>query len=57
VSGDTSSDLPTAELLRRFYPNAPVRGTLGEYETLMSNKKTREVLGFKQAHFWRDYVK
>jgi nucleoside-diphosphate-sugar epimerase len=57
VSGDTSSDLPTAELLSRFYPKAPVRGTLGEYESLMSNKKTREVLGFKQAHFWRDYVK
>jgi hypothetical protein len=44
-------------LLSRFYPNAPVHGTLGEFETLMSNKKTREVLGFKQAHFWRDYVK
>jgi len=57
VSGDTSSDLPTAELLRRFYPNAPVHGTLDEYETLLSNKKTREVLGFRQAHFWRDYVK
>ena len=57
VSGDTSSDLPTAELLRRFYPNAPVRGTLGEFETLLSNRKTCDVLGFKQAHFWRDYVK
>jgi nucleoside-diphosphate-sugar epimerase len=57
VSGDTSSDLPTAELLRRFYPNVPVHGALGEYETLLSNKKLREVLGFQQAHFWRDYVK
>lgn len=57
VSGDTSSDLPTAELLRRFYPNAPVRGTLNEFETLLSNRKTCDVLGFKQAHYWRDYVK
>jgi len=57
ASGDTSSDLPTAELLSRFYPGVPVHGELGEYETLLSNKKTREVLGFKQAHHWRDYVK
>jgi nucleoside-diphosphate-sugar epimerase len=57
ASGDTSSDLPTAELLQRFFPNVPVKGELGEYETLLSNKKTREVLGFKQAHHWRDYVK
>ncbi len=57
ASGDTSSDLPTAELLRRFYPNVPVRGELGEYETLLSNRKTCDVLGFQQAHYWRDYVK
>ena len=56
ASGDTSSDLPTAELLSRFYPGVPVHGELSEYETLLSNKKTREVLGFKQAHRWRDYV-
>jgi nucleoside-diphosphate-sugar epimerase len=56
ASGDTSSDLPTAELLSRFYPGVPVHGELSEYETLLSNKKTREILGFKQAHHWRDYV-
>jgi len=57
ASGDTSSDLPTAELLSRFYPDTPVHGTLGAFETLLSNKKTREVLGFEQAHFWRSHVK
>ncbi|GLS17222.1 nucleoside-diphosphate-sugar epimerase [Labrys miyagiensis] len=53
----TSSNLPTAELLKRFYPNVPVRGALGEYETLLSNRKIREVLGFKEEHNWRNYVK
>lgn len=52
----TSSDLPTAELLRRYYPNVPVKGELGEFEGLLSNKKTREVLGFKEEHNWRNYV-
>jgi hypothetical protein len=57
ASGDTSSDLPTAELLKRFYPNVPVKAKLGEFETLLSNKKAREKLGFQQKHFWRNYVK
>jgi nucleoside-diphosphate-sugar epimerase len=57
ANNDASSDLPTAELLRRYYPNVPVKGELGEYETLLSNRKTRDVLGFQEAHNWRRYVK
>ena len=53
---DCSSDLPTAELLRRYYPNVPVKRPLGEYESLLSNAKAREVLGFKEEHNWRKYV-
>ena len=34
-----------------------VKGELGEYETLLSNRKTRDVLGFQEAHNWRRYVK
>jgi nucleoside-diphosphate-sugar epimerase len=57
ANNDASSDLPTAELLRRYFPDVPVRGELGEYETLLSNRKTRDVLGFAEAHNWRRYVK
>lgn len=57
VNDETSSNLPTAELLRRFYPEVPVKGALGEYETLLSNKKARELLGFREEHPWRRYVK
>lgn len=53
---DCSSDLPTADLLRRFYPNVPVRKEMGEYEAIFSNKKAREVLGFREQHNWRKYV-
>ena len=53
AQNDCSSDLPTAELLRRFYPNVPVRGQLGEFESLLSNRKTCEMLGFKEQHNWR----
>lgn len=53
AQNDCSSDLPTAELLRRFYPDVPVRRELGEFETLLSNRKAREVLGFEEQHNWR----
>lgn len=55
VNDETSSDLPSAELLKRFYPGVPVKHELGEFETLLSNAKAREVLGFRQKHSWRDY--
>ncbi|HET8996417.1 MAG TPA: hypothetical protein VFN42_07090, partial [Acetobacteraceae bacterium] len=50
---DCSSDLPTAELLRRFYPNVKLTRPIGEYETLLANRKAREMLGFRPAHSWR----
>ena len=54
---DNSSDLPTPELLRRFYPKVPVKGMVGKWDALLSPKKAQRMLGFKQRHFWRNYVK
>jgi nucleoside-diphosphate-sugar epimerase len=56
ANDDASSDLPTKELLQRFYPNVPVKGQLGEFETLLSNRKARDMLGFRPEHSWREYV-
>jgi nucleoside-diphosphate-sugar epimerase len=54
---DCSSDLPTAELLKRFYPKVKVKHKLGKYECLFSNRKARDLLGFRPQHSWRKYVK
>jgi nucleoside-diphosphate-sugar epimerase len=56
AADDVSSDLPTAELLKRFYPNVPVKKQLGEYETLLSNEKLKRLLGWKQQYRWREQV-
>src|SRR5690606_33252829 len=56
ANDETSSALPTKELLSRYYPGVPVKGELGEYETLLSNRKIREVLGFRERHSWRQYA-
>jgi nucleoside-diphosphate-sugar epimerase len=53
---DNSANLPAADLIEQFFPGTPVRGTLGQFEALYSNRKIREVLGFKEQHNWRMYV-
>lgn len=56
ANDETASDLPTKELLRRFYPDVPLKvADLGEYETLLSNRKAKRFLGFKPEHAWRRY--
>ena len=49
--------LPSKDLIDRFFPGVPVTRELGEYEALFSNRKIREVLGFKEQHNWRNYLK
>ena len=56
AADDVSSDLPTADLLARFYPGVPLRKSLGEFETLLSNAKIKAVLGFQPAFGWRAHV-
>ncbi|MBA3908670.1 MAG: nucleoside-diphosphate-sugar epimerase [Rhodobacter sp.] len=47
---------PNAELLAQFFPKVPLSRPVGEHEGLLSNRKIREVLGFKEEHDWRKYV-
>lgn len=44
------------ELLARFFPKVPLSRPVGARESLLSNRKVREVLGFRQQHDWRNYV-
>jgi hypothetical protein len=43
-------------LAQQFFPNAVFTREMGEHEALFSNRKIREVLGFKEQHNWRKYV-
>ena len=43
-------------LCERFFPGVPLIRELTEHEALFSNRKIREVLGFKEQHDWRQYV-
>jgi nucleoside-diphosphate-sugar epimerase len=57
AGNDTNGmNIPNPELLARYFPNVPVTRDLGESEALFSNRKIREVLGFREEHDWRSYV-
>ena len=49
--------IPSKELAEQFFPGVPVTRELEEHEALFSNRKIREMLGFKEQHNWRQYVK
>jgi nucleoside-diphosphate-sugar epimerase len=49
--------IPSKELAQTFFPGVPITRELGEHEALFSNLKIKEVLGFKEEHNWRKYVK
>ena len=58
AANDTvSANTPSRELARRFFPNVAFKREIGEYEGLLSNRKIKEVLGFREEHHWRQYVK
>jgi nucleoside-diphosphate-sugar epimerase len=57
ATNDTATlNEPTADFLKREFPHAPITRPLGEYEAPLSNRKAREVLGFREAHDWRRYA-
>ncbi len=56
VNDTITARLPTAEFLARYAPGVPIRRPMDEFEAPISNRKIREVLGFREAHDWRAYV-
>ena len=51
-----TAPLPTAEFLRKHCPDTPVTREMGEWEAPLSNRKAREILGFRERHDWRECV-
>ena len=57
ATNDTNSVCqPNAELLARFFPNVPLSREIGPHESLLSNRKIKEMLGFREQHNWRRHV-
>lgn len=48
---------PTVEYLKSVCPGTPITREMAEFEAPLSNRKVREVLGFRDEHDWRKYYK
>jgi nucleoside-diphosphate-sugar epimerase len=56
VNDTITLNTPTREALQAMCPKVPITREMGEFEGPLSNRKAREVLGFREAHDWRKYV-
>ena len=53
----SSLKVPTMQYLKEAEPDTPITREIEKYEAPLSNRKAREVLGFKEEHPWHKYVK
>ncbi|MGV8855331.1 MAG: NAD-dependent epimerase/dehydratase family protein [Devosia sp.] len=56
VNDEITANEPTPEFLAKWAPNTPISRPMGTLEAPISNRKARDVLGFKEQHKWRKYV-
>jgi nucleoside-diphosphate-sugar epimerase len=56
VNDTITADEPTEAFLKRWAPHTPITRAMGQREAPLSNRKVREVLGFREEHDWRNYV-
>jgi UDP-glucose 4-epimerase len=57
VNDTITANMPTMEFLAKYSPGVPITRDIPGLEAPLSNRKTREVLGFREEHDWRKYVK
>jgi len=56
AAADTVMSRPNGELVEEVFPGVPIKGELGEHDTLLAIHKARRLLGYAPKHSWRDHV-
>jgi nucleoside-diphosphate-sugar epimerase len=51
---DSCVDMPSAEIARRYFPEAEIRPGLEGYNSIASGKRAEQVLGFIPEYSWRE---
>ena len=52
-----SVSLTTEEIIKQFFPNVQLKRKMEKYESILSARKIREILGFNPVHDWKNYFK
>lgn len=53
ANDDTIVSDPTSDLVARFFPEVELRRALEGHETLLANRRAKELIGFAPRHGWR----
>jgi nucleoside-diphosphate-sugar epimerase len=56
AAADTVMTQPSADLMRKVFPDVPLRGQITGNDTLLSIEHASRVLGFRPRHSWRDHL-
>jgi nucleoside-diphosphate-sugar epimerase len=54
AAADTVIDTPSAELMRRYFPDVRVRMPLEGFVSLESSTRAADLIGYRPQHSWRD---
>jgi nucleoside-diphosphate-sugar epimerase len=54
AAADTLFDRPSRQLMSDYFPDVPLRGQIGEFQSLLSSEKARRLIGYAPRHSWRD---
>ena len=55
-NNNNSVDIKNKDIIEKYYKNVKIKEKLADYEALFSNKKIKNILGFKEEHNWKKYV-
>lgn len=57
AAADNGTKVETADLLKEFYPDVPVRKPLEGFASVIDHSHAAQTLGYTPKHSWRDWVK
>ena len=55
-NNNNSVDIKNKDIIEKYFKNVKIKEKLADYEALFSNKKIKNILGFKEEHNWKKYV-
>lgn len=57
ANDETSMDVPSTELMREVYPEVEIREELEEYQTLLDNRRAKDMLGWQPERRWPEEIR
>ncbi len=54
AAADTVMNRPSRDLLAEVFPDVPLTGEIGEFDTLLAIDRAKQLIGYEPRHSWRD---